>query len=166
MSKLIDNKQIIHIASEIVVIIGITFYFSSKNRKLLEHIEDLSQRLEEQEDLIQKHEQIIKQLVQVVNTRVSTNPPKPSIHQEYSYSKSQPFNQDQYSNSKSHIRKKYTKKHKKKSISPSYQNKDDYIDNTQIVELSDSEQDSDLDAEIADELNELIDDNSSLKKEE
>jgi hypothetical protein len=66
MSKLIENKQIIHIATEIIVILGVTFYFSSKNKKLLEHIEDLSQRLEEQEDLIQKHEHIIKQLGRTV----------------------------------------------------------------------------------------------------
>ena len=52
MSKLLENKQIIHIAAEILVLVGITFYFSSKNKKLSEHIEDLSQRLEDQEDLI------------------------------------------------------------------------------------------------------------------
>ena len=59
MSKILENKQIIHIATEIVALMGIIFYFSSKNKKLLSHIEDLSQRLEEQEDLIQKHEKMM-----------------------------------------------------------------------------------------------------------
>ena len=53
----------IHIASEIVVLVGLTFYFNQKNRKLMSHIEDLAQKIEEQEDLLQKHEQIIKKMV-------------------------------------------------------------------------------------------------------
>lgn len=69
MSKLLENKQIIHIVTEIIAAIVIIFYFSSKNKKLLGHIEDLSQRLEEQEDIIQKHELIIKQLVHAINNR-------------------------------------------------------------------------------------------------
>jgi hypothetical protein len=56
IQKILNNKQIIHIVTEVVVLIGIIFYFSSKNRKLLSHIEDLSQRLEEQEDILQKHD--------------------------------------------------------------------------------------------------------------
>ena len=46
MSKILENKQIIHIATEIVALMGIIFYFSSKNKKLLAHIEDLSQKHE------------------------------------------------------------------------------------------------------------------------
>jgi sugar-specific transcriptional regulator TrmB len=67
MSKLLENKQIIHIASEIVILLGLTFYFNQKNKKLLGYIEDLSQRVEEQEDLLQKHEEIIKKLVEFIN---------------------------------------------------------------------------------------------------
>jgi hypothetical protein len=68
MSALSENKQLIHVASEIVVLVGLTFYFNQKNKKLMNHIEDLAQRLEEQEDLLQKHEEIIKKLVQAVNS--------------------------------------------------------------------------------------------------
>jgi hypothetical protein len=67
MAKLMENKQMIHIASEIVVIIGLTFYFNQKNKKLMSHIEDLSQRIEEQEDLLQKHEQVIRKMVDFIN---------------------------------------------------------------------------------------------------
>ena len=59
MVNLLENKQIIHIATDIVVLIGITFYFSSKNKKLLEHLEDLSQSLKDQEDMNKKNEEII-----------------------------------------------------------------------------------------------------------
>lgn len=55
-AKFLDNKQLVHIASEVVVLLGITFYFSSKNKALLGHIEELSQRIEEQEDKLQKLE--------------------------------------------------------------------------------------------------------------
>jgi len=55
--------MLIHIVSEVMVLVGLTFYFTQKNKKLGDHIEDLAQRVEEQEDLLQKHEQIIKRLV-------------------------------------------------------------------------------------------------------
>lgn len=69
-SKILDNKQLIHIGCEVVVLAGLTFYFSSKNRKLMEHIEDLAQRLEEQEDHIQKLEQTVNNLGSLIQNRV------------------------------------------------------------------------------------------------
>ena len=42
----------VHIVSEVVVLVGLAFYFNQKNKKLLAHIEDLAQRVEEQEDQI------------------------------------------------------------------------------------------------------------------
>jgi uncharacterized protein YoxC len=68
--KIFDNKQLIHIASEVVVLIGLTFYFSSKNKKLLGHVEELAQRLEEQEDRIQKLEVSIQQISQKMDSLV------------------------------------------------------------------------------------------------
>lgn len=63
----------IHIVSEIVILVGIIFYFNQKHKKTLKHIEDLAQRLEDQEDLIQKHEEIIQKLVGVINTQYASN---------------------------------------------------------------------------------------------
>ena len=68
----------IHIASEMVVLSGLTFYFSQKNKKLKGHIEDLAQRIEEQEDLLQQHEQVIRKLVDYVNTQEQKNISKES----------------------------------------------------------------------------------------
>lgn len=53
-TSMLDTKQIIHIAAEAVVLLGITVYFSSQNKKLTATIEELSQRLEEQEDRMEK----------------------------------------------------------------------------------------------------------------
>jgi uncharacterized coiled-coil protein SlyX len=60
--NLFENKQLIHIVSEVVVLIGLTFYFSSKNKKLMGHVEELAQRIEDQEDHIQKLENTVQQL--------------------------------------------------------------------------------------------------------
>ena len=136
MSKLIENKQLVHIGSEIIVIIGLTFYFNNKNKKLVGQIEELSNRLQENEKLVAKHEDVIRQLVNLVNSR----PPVP----------------EQKSNNISK-----SKKHKHKQLplplpiqQPS-KPKISFRDNNEDV---DSDSDSDLDAEIAEELQELEED--------
>jgi hypothetical protein len=157
MSKLLENKQIIHIATEIVVLIGITFYFSSKNKKLSAHIEDLSQRLEDQEDLIQKHEQIIRQLVQTVNN-INVSPEKPGNHPKV-------VSKSAKTSTKSRINKP-KRKHVSSCPSPQptvqhFDDNEEVVEDDEMVSSSlemvsfSSEDDSDLDAEIADELKEL-----------
>lgn len=64
MSKLMENKEALHVASEVVVMLGLTFYFNQQNKKLKGYIEDIVQRIEEQEDIIQKHEELIRKLSQ------------------------------------------------------------------------------------------------------
>lgn len=66
--KILDNKQLIHIASEVVVLLGVVFYFSSKNKKLSGHIEELAQRIEEQEEHIQKIETTFQQMSTALNS--------------------------------------------------------------------------------------------------
>jgi len=58
----LENKQLVHIVAEVVVLVGVVFYFSSKNKKLSSHIEELAQRIEEQEDRIQKLETTLQHL--------------------------------------------------------------------------------------------------------
>lgn len=68
MSKMLENKSlVIHVAAEIIIVTGISFYFSQKNKKIMGHINDLIQRIEEQEDTIQKHEQLINNLTNALN---------------------------------------------------------------------------------------------------
>jgi len=62
MSKLLENKQFMHIASEVVVLLGVVLYFSNRNKVLSEHIEDLSQRLEDQEERIKSLENALRNL--------------------------------------------------------------------------------------------------------
>ena len=178
MSALLQNKQVAHVATEIVVLIGLTFYFSSKNKKLLEHIEDLSQRLEDQEDTIQKHEQIINQLVKLVN-RPQLQPVQQQPVQQQPVQQ-QPVQQPiQQQPVQQQIKRKNTRsvKQKKEFKSPPviYEDNEEINNEVHIQEyeggnkielLSDDEEnDSDLDAELHEELNELGT-NNSLKKEQ
>jgi len=75
MSELFKNKQLIHIASEIVVLLALIFYFNSKNKQLSKQIEELAHRLEEQEDVIQQHDQVLKKIVAHLNGQPSQQNP-------------------------------------------------------------------------------------------
>ena len=147
MSKLLENKQIVHIAAEIVTIISVVFYFSSKNKKLLEHIENLSIRLDEQDEIIQKHEQIIIQLIAAVNKPLSQTPLK--INKK-------PKNDTILKQKDVKVPNVLSQK-----LSVSFNDNDEVVENIKVKavkntnEESSSEDDSDLDAEIADELSEL-----------
>ena len=52
-----------HVAAEVLVLIGIIYYINQKNNTCVSSINKLVQRIEEQEDIIQRHEQIITKLV-------------------------------------------------------------------------------------------------------
>jgi len=67
MSKLLENKQLIHIASEIVVLSGMFMYVSNINNKLTSRLEALTERLDEQESIIQTQNETITKLVNRMN---------------------------------------------------------------------------------------------------
>ena len=69
----IDTKQIIHIASEIAVIGGITVYFMNKTNKLSEKIEELQELIQQQQESIQQHDNLILKLMNNLNTLNSQN---------------------------------------------------------------------------------------------
>jgi hypothetical protein len=73
MLNIVDKKQIIHIVAEIIIIVGISVYFSQKNKHLLNLINDLTQRLEDQEEQINKHEQAINNLSLQISKLNSNN---------------------------------------------------------------------------------------------
>jgi hypothetical protein len=154
MQKILNNKQIIHLVTEVVVLIGIIFYFSSKNRKLLSHIEDLSQRLEEQEDIIQKHDQIIKRLAEGMSQIAQRNmlPPVNNFRQNSS-------------SLKSGVRfAKIAKKKVKKAVVKAPVKAPVKVQEVSSVEEEySSTDDDDIDAELQDELEDLVEDDS-LKK--
>lgn len=78
MSKLLENKQMLHIGAEIVSLVGVVYYFSRKNTELLKHIEEITQRLDEQEEIIAKQDQVIKAIIAKMNGYAA---PQTSAHQ-------------------------------------------------------------------------------------
>ena len=167
MAKLIENKQMIHIASEIVVVIGLTFYFNQKNKKLMSHIEDLSQRIEEQEDLLQKHEQVIKKMGDFIiqyqsqfkqQQRQSDYYPPPQQVQTKNK------NNEKEIKTKSILAKPVLSKSEQKvsfkednprKLNPTQPPKEE----KEEEEEEEEEEDSDLDAELSEELKELVSSN-------
>jgi len=163
----LEKKEIIHIASEIIVIVGIVYYFNQKNKKLLAHIEDLVQRIEDQEDLLQKHEQIIKNLVENLNRvansqheRVQQSAP----HQRHTPSKNK-IKQPQKTHTKPPL--SIPPKQEKSKTHVSFQKPTPMLSEEEYSDGEEIESNSDLDMELAEELQELVsDDNEDLKKDQ
>ena len=153
MSTLLEKKHIIHMITEVVVILGVIFYFSSKNKKLLNHIENLSKRLEEQEDIIQKHEKIITQLIENSKKELYQAPVVAQYKVPVSQSSSKKVLKERYNENKNQNVNKIFLKGSEKVYNKKYK------DNEEVSEIIQEEEEennsSDLDNEIAEELEEL-----------
>lgn len=60
--RLFDNKQLIHIGAEVFALLSVVFYFSSKNKTLLGHIEEMAQQIEEQQTQIENMSGMVQQM--------------------------------------------------------------------------------------------------------
>ena len=134
---MMENKQMIHIVSEIIVLGGLIYYFNQKNKKLLSHIQDLSRKIEEQEGILQKHEEIIIKISEFINQQKNISTPiiKKIPLKENRTKKSEPI-----------------KVSFKKESSPI---KNKIVQRVEEISSSEEEEESDLDAELAEELEEL-----------
>jgi len=65
---LAKNSQIIHIVAECVILIGITFYFISRNNKLSKNLALTSKRVADLEEKVARQDNMINQLLRVVNS--------------------------------------------------------------------------------------------------
>ena len=104
MNSLKQNSQMVHIISEVVVMIAITFWMAQKNRQLSQRIELLLHRVEEHElrhrelqEKVSKMEKIISQLLGQprsvpVSARRSEAPQRP-VKQPQQVQRAQPVKQ-------------------------------------------------------------------------
>lgn len=181
-----DKKQIIHIASEVVVISGLAVYFKLKNNSLMKMIEELENKLETQQESInefqmrfstqeyelRRHELILSSLV-----TKARNMEEDDI-EEYHYEPVLPKRtkpqvvhrvQPQVEKKKTEKRIEHQVESKKseKRIEPQVEKKktekriepqvERKITHVPIVETADEEsEEENLDEEILNELNELI----------
>jgi hypothetical protein len=150
MSTILEKKHMIHILTEIVVLVALTFYFSSKNKKLLEHIEDLSKRLEEQEELVQNHEKIIQQLLENVNKNKEVYKKQSPSNPKYT-KQSNRKNKDKVLENKKNIQDMFYTQDE--DLKPKLKNRNS--SNEEKIKLISDSDTSDLDNEIAQELDEL-----------
>ena len=141
MNNLLSGNKILimHVVSEIIVLVAMVFYFSRQNRKLQTYIEDLAQRIEDQEDHIKKMDKMLRDVVNHINQQKS-------MHQQKSM-----YQQNKVSVPKKILVRKVKKKREKPTT---ITQKIIKIDEGK-EEFSDSDNDSDLDAEIAEELKDL-----------
>lgn len=173
-NKLFDNKQLIHIASEVVVLLGMAFYFSSKNKALQSHIENLAQRLEEQEDRIQKLENIIQQM----SSHMAQIPRVMEENKKAVEMLLEKHRQDRVVETFTEKPKKVKQPEKqvlfefrdiipKKHTTPIITEFMEKPKNTKVQFIEEDEEisDSELDEEIEQELQELKQDENNLKKE-
>jgi hypothetical protein len=63
----LDTKQILHIVTELIVIVGISIYFVNKNKQLSDHIEELELKIKQQEEILQNHDTLILKIMNTVN---------------------------------------------------------------------------------------------------
>ena len=180
-----ENKHIIHIISEIVVLFGITFYFNQQNQKLKSYIEDLAQRMEEQEDALKRQEEIIKSLASLVNNISTRQPPpiqnyQPNPHKTVQiheptvsvkdHEHTRIHNHVQQKNSKQKVRVKpqVIVEEQIQEISPPIIITEELGNNHVGKKEFNSDSEMDTDDELREELKELADDDEKddLKKQE
>ena len=63
----LNPKEILHIICEVIILLGISVYFSHKNNQLQKQLLILQDRIDQQNAMIEKHEDIITKLVHTVN---------------------------------------------------------------------------------------------------
>lgn len=65
----LNTSNLIHIVAEVVTLLAITTYFLHQNRKMTELIDSLTERLEEQEEKIEKHDKVISGILKTLKTK-------------------------------------------------------------------------------------------------
>lgn len=73
----LDTKQILHIVTELIVIVGISIYFVNKNKILSDHIEELELKIKQQEEILQNHDNLILKIMNTINVMNSPQHQQP-----------------------------------------------------------------------------------------
>lgn len=156
----LENRQIVHFVSEIIVIGTVIYWFQKKTTDLTIQLNNMSKKLEEQSLVINRHEQMIGQLVGLVDTLSRGNlVPVPTPHQP------KPIVATPVKQKVSFVEENHKPPHKPKTKPQKVLDEDDEPipvhkpKNKQVEEEHDeeeySETESDIDREIQDEIEEL-----------
>ena len=149
------------------------FYFSYRHKKLVTRLEEVTKQLEIQAEIIERHEQIINQLIMTIQTsaqnpvrnKVSSNNQHKKTKKSEKKLKQKPKKQEQYEEEEEEDEEDEDEEEVEQKIIKNKTPNVSFDKKPQIYEFtenSSSDHDSDLDTEIASELNELNED--GLKK--
>lgn len=78
----IDKMTMVHIAGEVIVIGGLTFWMNKRISGLQEEIAELRQQIEQQNQLLSQHEMIFRQMFNGQKSRNLPPPVEPDISTE------------------------------------------------------------------------------------
>ena len=150
--SIFQNKQVIHIIGEVIVLSSVVIYFHFKTKKLNDHILEIVKKLQEQDEIIQKHDILLKQLVTKNVQHFQNIPPR----FETDKSPEVQTNVEMKPQAQVHfqVQSKTKKQAPKVETKPVVLNLDTTINevNEEVIDETDEEE---LDNEIARELEEL-----------
>ena len=80
----LNTSQIIHIVTEMIALLSITAYFMNENKKLTGKLNSLSEKVEEQDEKLQKHDKVLFDILRQMESSkvqnvVMTPSPSPGI---------------------------------------------------------------------------------------
>jgi len=164
MSSIFQNARLIHIVGEVVILSAVVIYFHLQNQKLTNQIKEIVKKLEEQDELLKKHDVILQRLL-TANVQGFQNP-GPILRQPQQHMRQMPLQQTAQAQAQAPppppapVQKEIPIRQVKKEIKkvetkPVVLNLDTSIKEVEEEEEDESETEEDLDEEIANELKEL-----------
>jgi hypothetical protein len=70
----LNTSNIIHIVVEVVTLLAITVYFLQQNRKMMNLIDSLTDKVDEQDEKIEKHDKVIADILKTINKTNTVSP--------------------------------------------------------------------------------------------
>jgi hypothetical protein len=151
MVQNLPKSQLIHIVSEIILLLSIVFWFQKKTASMNSKLQELSSKITEQDEIIKSHDVLLSDLINNVTILNSRNNKKTNFH----LSNNKPNN-----------------KPKPKPVVIIEETKNNYVSNENVSEnnldgenqtnqneTNQNQTEDELDDEIREELSELEDNN-------
>ena len=156
MSKLLENKQLIHVCAETIVLLGMTYHFSQNNKKMSQKMDDLLKKINEQNEKIEKQKLVIDELYNKVDYEFIRNKKSVNFKNEVEKYPKKKLKKDENSESEEEYEAKRSPVYKKKINKKG--NDDEKNERSRKIEKNNQNSEhSQIEDEIKNELSELED---------
>lgn len=156
MVQNLPKSQLIHIVSEIILLLSIVFWFQKKTASMNSKLQELSSKITEQDEIIKSHDVLLSDLINNVTILNSRNNKKTNFHLSNNKPKNKPI-------PKPVVIIEETKNNYVSNENVSENNLDDENqtneNETNQNETNQNQTEDELDDEIREELSELEDNN-------